>query len=61
MIYLILMFTVKTQFNTSVDVKQLGPFKSNIECVKIAEHIKQSLHNTDPDIKVSFLCEEGIK
>lgn len=59
MIYLLLIFSVKTQFNTSIDVKQLGPFKTNLECVKIAERVQHSLHTTDPDIKVSFFCEEG--
>ena len=59
MIYLLLVFSVKTQFNTVVDVKQLGPYSSHTACVKIAEKIVDSIHTADQNSKVSFFCEDG--
>ena len=58
MFHLILIFAVKTQFNTSVDIKQFGTYNTVTECNDSAYRIANTLKKIDSDIKVEYYCEK---
>jgi hypothetical protein len=55
---LILIFSIKTMYNTSVDVKQLGKYDNVTACQTSAIKIADILKKTDSDIKVDYFCEK---
>lgn len=55
---LIFIFAVKTQFNTSIDIKQFQTYNTELECTISAERIIMSMKQIEPDIKAKFLCEK---
>ena len=61
MVHLILIFSIKTQFNTSIDIKQLDGYNTIGECNSGAQKIVTILKQTDPDIRVDYFCENKGK
>ena len=55
---LIFIFAVKTQFNTSIDVKQFATFNTMSECTESANRIIMNMKLIEPDIKAQFICEK---
>jgi len=59
MLTLILIFSVKTLYNTSIDVRQIGSYNSQSTCMDTGAKIANIIKSSDPSIKVDYFCQAG--